>query len=92
MTKSCPLSLIDIDALPGRSDAMDRHLMEVDDTTCPSYRADERPCWHMMVPWSANGPPETVSECCAPVVMTLGWIDRMLKLSLIHISEPTRPY
>jgi hypothetical protein len=44
MTKSCPLSLIDIDALPGWSEAIERHLMEVDDTTCPSYRADERPC------------------------------------------------
>jgi hypothetical protein len=72
MKKSCPLSVIDIDEFPGTSEAIDRHLIEVDETTCAANVLDDKPCLHKMTPVSEKGPPKIVIECFAPVIITLG--------------------
>ena len=45
MKESCPLLVIDIDEFPDTSETMDRHLIEVDETTCAANVLDDKPCY-----------------------------------------------
>ena len=62
--------------------------------------AQQRRKWkpHLVVHWHGEAPlqppaaPLDLNNSSAEELQTLGWPEQRLQLSLIHISEPTRPY